>query len=273
MTSVDGSNRLSIFPSTRVLPRKMRSLRLLHHLLNPRRHRVEFVTQTFQCQLLQDVRRSLDSFGDFLGEPFCLSHHPAGRIEQFAVSQLELLLALRSFGARRPRDVEHPQFHGAAAVPQFGTGLTCDRGDLLHRADQHPHPVAQQAADRSDSGYWSPPPWCPRAFAAFGHPIILGYFHHPFVNLLDRRRPDRQAPAAHGLGVRHLRAAHARKIAVHQIGAHLALQHPIAPIAHVLEDQKTQHHFGRSAQPATGAALGMPLRQRFINCRYDLFIV
>src|SRR5580700_6780218 len=44
------------------------------------------------------------------------------------------------------------------------------------------------------------------------------------------------------LGVGRLRAAHAGEVAVHQIGAYLALEHAIAPVADVLEDQQPQHH-------------------------------
>src|SRR5712692_2180941 len=88
------------------------------------------------------------------------------------------------------------------------------------------------------------------------HPLVLRYFYHSFVNLLDDLRPDSDAPATHGLGVGHLGAAHAREVALHQVGTHLALQHLVAPVADVLEDQQTQNHFGRGALPATAAALG-----------------
>ena len=84
---------------------------------------------------------------------------------------------------------------------------------------------------------------------------------------------DRQAPAAHCLGIGHLRAADAREVAVHQIGAHFAFQHLIAPVADVLEDQQAQHHFGRSALSAAAATLGMPLRQSVVDGRHQLFVL
>jgi hypothetical protein len=40
----------------------------------------------------------------------------------------------------------------------------------------------------------------------------------------------------------------------------------------VLEDQQAQHDFGRSSQPASAAALGMPLCQRFVHCRHDVLV-
>jgi len=65
----------------------------------------------------------------------------------------------------------------------------------------------------------------------------LGDPDNSLVNLFDGLRPESQAPAAHCLGIGHLRAADAGEVAVHQIGAHFAFQHTIAPIADVLEDQ------------------------------------
>ena len=74
-----------------------------------------------------------------------LPDHPAGRGEQFAIGPLELVLALRALGARRPRNIEHARFHAAPAVAQFRPDLARDLADLLHRPRQHPHPIPQQA--------------------------------------------------------------------------------------------------------------------------------
>jgi hypothetical protein len=108
--------------------------------------------------------------------------------------------------------------------------------------------------------------------APLGQPVFLGDLHHPLVNLADDLGPQGYAPAAHGLGVGRLRPADPGEVAVHQIGAHLALQHAIAPVADMLQDQQSQHHFGRSAQATAAAALGMPLRESFVHGRYELFI-
>ena len=108
--------------------------------------------------------------------------------------------------------------------------------------------------------------------APFHRPLIPCKPYKSFVNLFDHVRPHRHSPAAHGLGIGRLGGAHAGKVAVHQISAHLALQHAIAPVSDVLEDQQAQHHFGRSARPATAAALGMSLHQRFVHGSHDLFV-
>src|SRR5208337_4988193 len=89
--------------------------RLLHHLPHPRRHFLELLTQAVQGELPYGAPRLLDPVGDLTGEPLRLTDYPAGRGEQFAVALLEPLLALRSLGARRPRDIEHAQFDAPAA--------------------------------------------------------------------------------------------------------------------------------------------------------------
>ena len=132
-------------PSLRVLPRKMRALSCFITCLTRGTMTSSWWRILFKHQLLQDVRRPLHAVGDLLGKPLRLSDYSAGRVEQSAVSALEPRLALRALGARRPRDIEHPQFHAATCGRAVGSSLTRDLADLLHGADQHPHPVAQQA--------------------------------------------------------------------------------------------------------------------------------
>jgi hypothetical protein len=74
------------------------------------------------------------------------------------------------------------------------------------------------------------------------------------------------------LAFRHLRAADTGEVAVHQIGAHFAFQHVIAPVADVLENQQAQNHFGRGALAAAAAALRTPPRQSLEHRRHQLFI-
>jgi hypothetical protein len=69
--------------------------------------------------------------------------------------------------------------------------------------------------------------------------VILRYFHHPMVDLPEHLGPDRHTPSPHGLGIRHLAAAHAGKVAVHEVGAHLAFHSGVAHVSDVLEDQQT----------------------------------
>jgi hypothetical protein len=59
MTSVDGSNRLRILPSTWVSPWKDACPRLLHHAPQQRHHPVEFRAQSIQRNLLHGFHRPL----------------------------------------------------------------------------------------------------------------------------------------------------------------------------------------------------------------------
>ena len=58
-----------------------------------------------------------------------------------------------------------------------------------------------------------------------------------FVYHFDYGRPERDPPAAHGFGIRHLVRADTGEVAIHQICADFALQNHVAPIANVLQDQ------------------------------------
>ena len=225
-----------------------------------------------QRHLLQDGPGPLHADDDLLGEASCLPDHPAGRMQQCAVGRLQLLLALLALGTRRPCDLQHLELHAAAAVAQLGPGGARNLADLPHSAGQHPDPISQKARVGRvvDVGlhhrrvHAHPP--------SRGHPVVPSYCHHSFVNPLDHLRPDRRAPAAHGLGVGHLAAAHAGEVAVHQVGAHLALHHLIAPVAHMLEDQQAQDHLRRYAFAAPAAASGMALPQSLVHSRHDLFV-
>ena len=92
------------------------------------------------------------------------------------------------------------------------------------------------------------------------------------MDLLDDLRPERHAPAAHGLGIGRLAGADAGEGAVDEIGADFALQHRIAPVAHVLENQQAQHDLGRRAEPTPAAALGMAFGQGFVDGCDDLLV-
>ena len=82
---------------------------------------------------------------------------------------------------------------------------------------------------------------------------------------LDDRGAQREADPAQRLGVGHLAGAHVRELPVDQVGPHLALEHAVAPVAHVLEHQQPQHHVGRRAAAPAGAAVRPAPRQRFVD--------
>src|SRR5271154_6291487 len=71
---------------------------------------------------------------------------------------------------------------------------------------------------------------------------------------MDHNWSHRRAPAAHGLRVGHLGSTDTGEFAIHQIGADLALQYRIAPVADVLQDQQSKHHLSRKTRSAASAA-------------------
>src|ERR1700687_277928 len=89
---------------------------------------------------------------------------------------------------------------------------------------------------------------------------------------MDHGWPHRHAPATDGLCVWHLGCTDTGEIAIHQIGADLALQYRVAPVADVLQNQQSQHHLRRETQSAAPAALGMALHQCLVNSRDHRFI-
>jgi len=92
-----------------------------------------------------------------------------------------------------------------------------------------------------------------------------GDLHDPMMDLMDHGWPHRHAPATHGLRIGHLGSADTGEVAIHQIGADLALQYRIAPVSDVLQNQQSQHHFGGETRSAAPAALGMALHQRLVD--------
>jgi hypothetical protein len=105
-----------------------------------------------------------------------------------------------------------------------------------------------------------------------GDAFVAGYPHDAFMDLLQHLRPERHAPAAHGLGIRGLHATHMGEVPVHQIGADFALQHLIAPVPDVFENQQSQHHVGRCTPAPARTALRMSFRQCLVYDRNDGFI-
>src|SRR5512143_2177250 len=92
------------------------------------------------------------------------------------------------------------------------------------------------------------------------------------MDLLDRVSPERHTPSSHRFGIWHLVRAHMREVAIDEVGANLAFQNLVAPIAYVLEDQKPQYSLGRNTLPPPTAALGMTLRQCLIYRADNLLV-
>src|SRR3974377_1922952 len=96
-------------------------------------------------------------------------------------------------------------------------------------------------------------------------PAILVIFFMTLVDLLDHLRPDGHAPSAHGLGIGHFGEADAGELAVDQVGAHFPLEHGVAPVARVFENEQAHDHFGGVPATAASAAQAMPLAESLIG--------
>src|SRR5262245_3584793 len=70
----------------------------------------------------------------------------------------------------------------------------------------------------------------------------------------------------------HLGHADAGELAIDEIGAHLPLEHSVAPVARVLENEQAHDHFCAKAAPAARAAQAMALGQSLIGGHHDFFI-
>ena len=185
-----------------------------------------------------------------------------------AIALLQFVPIDRAFGACHPSDFHKPQLHAPAAVAQLGSGRARNLCNLAHDASQHPNSIPQQSAvgrvvdvGLHHSRVHTHP-------SSRGYTFVSGYCHDPRLNLLEHLRTERQAPAAHRLRIWRLGAAHMGKVPIYQVGAHLALQHLIAPI----EDQQSQHHVGRRATATATTALGMSFCQGLVHDRDNLLV-
>ena len=106
----------------------------------------------------------------------------------------------------------------------------------------------------------------------FHNAFFLSDAHKPLMDLLDRVSPERHAPWSHRFGIGQLVRAHMSEVAIDEVGTNLAFQNLVAPIAHVLEDQKPQYSLGCNALPPPTAALGMTLRQCLIYRADNLLV-
>src|SRR5207253_2174215 len=119
---------------------------LLNHLFDARQHDFQFLLETVQGGLLHYIGGALHLLSNFLGEALGLPDHSAGRVHQLLISFLQSLFTLLAFAACCPRNLQNPELHAAAAIAQLGADVTSNICNLLHRADQHSHSIAQQAA-------------------------------------------------------------------------------------------------------------------------------
>jgi len=80
-------------------------------------------------------------------------------------------------------------------------------------------------------------------------------FHHPPMQLFDHLRPQLTRQVSHCSIIRNLFAADPGEFAIDQIGAHFPRQHFVTPVAHMLQQQHSEHNLGRRRLAPTSLAL------------------
>lgn len=70
------------------------------------------------------------------------------------------------------------------------------------------------------------------------------------MQIPDHIRRDHLPETSQCPGIRNLLRADAGKLSVHQIGPYLTLQHLVAPIANMLQDQQAKHDLSKSLAAA-----------------------
>jgi hypothetical protein len=77
--------------------------------------------------------------------------------------------------------------------------------------------------------------------------LLLRNCYDPFVDLLNHLWSQSKCPLVHDGIVWNLTATDTGERTVHQVGAYFALQHFIAPVTDVLEQEQSQNDLGRCA--------------------------
>src|SRR5271169_534757 len=246
---------------------------LLHHLLHPRRHRVQLFAQAFEGGLFEDIARCLHARRDLAREALRLSHHSRDGRQQLFVSLLQPLFASAALAACGPSNLQKPVPHASTAIPQLSPGITHDGSDPFHRARQNAHPISQQTAVGRIVDIGFDDGRVDAHLAALDDLLLLRDCHDPFVEALNYFWSQGKCPLIHDGIVWNLTAADTGEGSVDQVGAHFALHHFIAPVANVLEQEQSQNDFSGRAPPAPGSTLGASFGQGFVHSGQQLIIV
>ncbi len=105
------------------------------------------------------------------------------------------------------------------------------------------------------------------------HALLLGQFHQTPMQFRNHITTDRLPNAGQRLGVRHLVQADAREVTIGKVGAHLALQGVVAPVAHMLQQPQPQHDLSRCLRATSRTALCVPVTLSVEYAIDQLFIV
>jgi hypothetical protein len=90
--------------------------------------------------------------------------------------------------------------------------------------------------------------------------MFAGQIYHSPVQLLDHFRSQQLSDANQGFGIGHFLATNPCEIAIHQVGSHFALQHVVAPVPRMLQNQQSEHNLSRRLLSSAGATMLAPLR-------------
>ena len=246
---------------------------LLHHLLHPRRHRIQLFAQAFEGGLFEDIARCFHARRNLAREALRLSDHPRDGHQQFFVSLLQSLFARAALAACGPSNLQNPALHASTSIPQRGPGITHDGGDPLHRTRQNPHPISQQTAVGRIVDIGFDDGRVDAHLATLEDLLLLRDCDDPFVEVCNHLWSQRKCPFVHDGIVWNLTAADTGEGTVHQVGAYFALHHFIAPVPDVLKQEQPQNDFCRRAPPAPGSTLGASLGQGFVHSGQQLIIV
>src|ERR1700683_4159202 len=75
--------------------------------------------------------------------------------------------------------------------------------------------------------------------------VSLCDLHHPPMQFFNHLRPQLARQISHCPVIRNLFAADPGKLAIDQISAHFPRQHFVAPVAHMLQQQHSEHDLCR----------------------------
>jgi hypothetical protein len=204
---------------------------------------------------------ALDAVGELAHKATGLADHALGNRHQPAVALKHPLPTLVSAAARSAADLDETSARTAGAIPKRGPRDDGQFGNSLHRPSENPNPVPEQRRigrvvdirldDRRVHSHLAPA----------DDPALLSDCHDPLVDLLDDLWADGDAELAQRLGIGHLGGTDPCELAIHEVGADFALEHRVAPVADVLENQQTDRNVNGRSLASTGAAVCPSQRQ------------
>ncbi len=97
---------------------------------------------------------------------------------------------------------------------------------------------------------------------ALHNATLLRHADQALMNLLDDLAAQRLRNTRQRFRIRHLLQTNTRELAIAQIQSHFLLQPVETPVAHVLQQQQSQHYLGRRLPPTQPCAMFVapPLR-------------